>query len=101
VVNIWASPKMSIDPMSLGSIFKFLEVLKESTWTSHDTSWQPFVKMQKNETKCQPCIISKFASYVHHWNFFNNELLIISFEQNINKILNIEYDICATLITKH
>jgi hypothetical protein len=31
----------------------------------------------------------------------NNELLILLFGQNINKILNIEVDICGIFITKH
>jgi hypothetical protein len=37
---------------------------------------------------------------VCQWKNINNELLIVSFGQNINKILNITIGICATFTTK-
>jgi hypothetical protein len=38
---------------------------------------------------------------VCQWENINNELLIISFGENINKILNITIGICATFTMKH
>jgi hypothetical protein len=41
------------------------------------------------------------CKFVHHWNNIKNELLIFSFGQNINKILNLKVDICATFWMKN
>ncbi len=43
----------------------------------------------------------KINKCVHDWKNIKNELSILSFEQNIDKILNKKVDICAMFKTKH
>jgi len=38
---------------------------------------------------------------LHHWKKINSDLLIFSFGQNMNKILNIKSGICAMFTMKH